>query len=177
MRDSFAIIKGKRALVTGDTGFKGSWLSLWLTRLGADVVGYALPPARPDAHFNQLSLDTLVHHVDGDIRDLPALTKVCVGFKPQFLFHLGAQALTRSAYEDPKLTFDVNVGGSLNVLEALRRTPGRPKALAGIARAAEVTGDRATARTQYTRLLDMWKSADQDRPELDAARRFLSAER
>jgi CDP-glucose 4,6-dehydratase len=123
VNDPLALLKGKRALVVGDTGFKGSWLTLWLHVLGADVVGYSLPAPRSDAHFNLLALGDISHHVDGDIRDLPALTKVCLEFKPQFLFHLGAQAVTRSAYEDPKLTFDVNVGGSVNVLEALRRTP------------------------------------------------------
>src|SRR5262249_253542 len=117
VNDPLALLEGKRALVVGDTGFKGPWLTLWLHVLGAGVVGYRLPAPRSVAHFNLLALGDVSHHVDGDIRDLPALTKVCQRFKPQFLFHLGAQALTRSAYDDPKLTFDVNVGGSLNVLE------------------------------------------------------------
>jgi CDP-glucose 4,6-dehydratase len=122
VKDPFAVIKGKRALVIGDTGFKGSWLTLWLSLLGADVVGYSLPARRRDALFNRLSLGRISHHVDGDIRDLPALAKVCRRFQPQFLFHLAAQSLTRLSYEDPKRTFDVNVGGSVNVLEAARST-------------------------------------------------------
>ncbi len=121
--DPLAVLKGKRALVIGDTGFKGSWLTLWLNRLGANVVGYSLPPRRRDDHFNLLALGKIMHHVDGDIRDLPALAKVCRQFQPQFLFHLAAQSLTRLSYEDPKQTFDVNVGGSVNVLEATRSTP------------------------------------------------------
>jgi CDP-glucose 4,6-dehydratase len=123
VKDPLARLKGKRALVIGDTGFKGSWLTQWLHLLGADVVGYGLPARGRDAHFTRLGLGKLTHHVDGDIRDLAALTKVTEKFQPQFVFHLAAQALTRLAYADPKLTFDVNVGGSVNVLEALRHTP------------------------------------------------------
>jgi CDP-glucose 4,6-dehydratase len=118
-----ARLKGKRALVIGDTGFKGSWLSQWLHLLGADVVGYSLPARGREAHFTRLGLGKTIHHVDGDVRDLAALTKLCRKFQPQVVFHLAAQALTRLAYAEPKLTFDVNVGGSVNVLEALRHTP------------------------------------------------------
>lgn len=122
VKHPLAVMKGKRALVIGDTGFKGSWLSLWLHLLGAEVVGYALPPLRREDHFNLLSLGKTIRHVDGDVRDLAALKKLCDRFQPQFLFHLAAQALTRLSYEDPKRTFDVNVGGSVNVLEAARGT-------------------------------------------------------
>jgi CDP-glucose 4,6-dehydratase len=122
VKNSIAVIGGKRVLVIGDTGFKGSWLSLWLRLLGADVVGFALPAQRREDHFNLLALDGLIHHVNGDIRDLAALEKVAREFQPQFLFHLAAQSLTRLSYEDPKQTFDVNVGGSVNVLEVVRST-------------------------------------------------------
>lgn len=117
------IYRGKRVLVTGDTGFKGSWLSLWLHELGADVVGYALPPERDEDHFNVISLDKITHHIDGDIGDFGALKKVFDDFQPEFLFHLAAQALVKLSYEEPKLTFDTNVGGSVNILEAVRSTP------------------------------------------------------
>jgi CDP-glucose 4,6-dehydratase len=123
VNDPLAVFRGKRVLVIGDTGFKGSWLSLWLDLLGADVVGYSLPNRSRDAHYNRLALGKVIHHVDGDIRDLRALTKVFQRFHPQLVFHLAAQALTRLSYEDPKRTFDVNVGGSVNVLEAARSTP------------------------------------------------------
>lgn len=116
------LFRGKRVLVTGDTGFKGSWLSCWLRLLGADVVGYALPAGTQDL-FRLLSLDRKIHHVNGDIRDGTAFHKVCRRFKPEFLFHLAAQSLVRVSHEDPKRTFDVNVGGSVNVLEAARRSP------------------------------------------------------
>jgi CDP-glucose 4,6-dehydratase len=118
-----AVMKGKRVLVIGDTGFKGSWLSFWLNLLGAEVVGYGLPPLRREDHFNLLSLGTVIRHVDGDVLDIAALAKLCDDFQPQFLFHLAAQALTRVSFEDPKRTFDVNVGGSVNVLEVARATP------------------------------------------------------
>ena len=117
------VFEGKRVLVTGDTGFKGSWLSLWLHELSGDVVGYALPPERDEDHFNVIGLDKIIHHVDGDIRDFPSLKKVFDEFRPEFLFHLAAQALVKFSYEEPKLTFDTNVGGSVNILEAVRSTP------------------------------------------------------
>ena len=117
------IYRGKRVLVIGDTGFKGSWLSLWLHDIGADVVGYALPPELDENHFNVIGLDKLIHHIDGDIRDFTALKRVFDDFQPEFLFHLAAQAIVKFSYEEPKLTFDTNVGGSVNILEAVRLTP------------------------------------------------------
>ncbi|MCP4351369.1 MAG: CDP-glucose 4,6-dehydratase [Desulfobacterales bacterium] len=115
--------KNRRVLVTGDTGFKGSWLSLWLKELEADVVGYALPPEREIDHFNLIRLDKLIHHIDGDIRDIESLRSVMEKFQPEIIFHLAAQPLVRASYKEPKLTFDTNVGGSVNVLEAVRLTP------------------------------------------------------
>lgn len=110
----------KRVFVTGDTGFKGSWLCLWLHELGAEVLGYALPPEHESGHFNLLALDRLIRHVNGDIRDLSTMEKLIEGFQPEFLFHLAAQPLVRISYDKPKLTFDVNVAGSVNVLECVR---------------------------------------------------------
>lgn len=118
--DILSVFRGKRVLVTGDTGFKGSWLSLWLHDLGADVMGYALPPRQDDDHYHLLGLGDLIHHVDGDIRDLSFLEKVCFEFQPEFIFHLAAQSLVRMSYEMPKVTFDTNVGGSVNILEMAR---------------------------------------------------------
>jgi CDP-glucose 4,6-dehydratase len=121
--DHLAELKGKRVLVTGDTGFKGSWLSLWLHMLGAKVMGYALPPEYKQSHFAMLELDEIITHIDGDIRDIEELNKVFNDFKPEIVFHLAAQALVRRSYKEPKLTIDTNVGGSVNVLESIRRTP------------------------------------------------------
>lgn len=118
-----SLFRGKRIIVTGDTGFKGSWLSLWVHELGADVLGYALPPERKEDHFNMIGLNRLIHHVDGDIRDFNSLRKVVDEFCPEFLFHLAAQALVRFSYQEPKLTFDTNVGGSINILEISRNSP------------------------------------------------------
>ena len=116
----FSLYKGKRVLLTGDTGFKGSWLSLWLHELGAEVVGYALPPAEDFSLFSQLGLDKMIQHVHGDIRDFSKMQKLCNDFQPEFLFHLAAQPIVRFSYQEPKLTLDTNVGGTVNVLEAVR---------------------------------------------------------
>ena len=123
MHNLFSILKGKRVLITGETGFKGSWLFLWLSQLGADVAGFSQAPKQDNDHFNLLELGKLGRHVEGDIRDLPALKRVFDEFQPEFLFHLAAQSLVRYSYDEPKLTFDTNIGGSVNVLECVRTTP------------------------------------------------------
>lgn len=118
---NFSAFNGKRVLVTGDTGFKGSWLCLWLHQLGAQVLGYALPPEREDDHFNLLGLENHIEHVTADIRDFETVRKTFERFQPEILFHLAAQPLVRYSYEEPKLTFDTNVAGSVNILEASRQ--------------------------------------------------------
>ncbi len=115
-------LRGKRVLVTGHTGFKGSWLCVALNELGANITGYALPPERSDSHFNLLGLDKVIRHIEADIRDYDKLQQVFTDFKPEIVFHLAAQALVRRSYDEPKLTFDTNVCGSVNVLEAVRNT-------------------------------------------------------
>ncbi len=120
-KESLGIFRSKRVLVTGDTGFKGSWLCLWLHQLGAQVCGYALPPENEDDHFNLLGMDGLIEHVTGDIRDLAAVKAAFDKFQPEVLFHLAAQPLVRFSYDEPKLTFDTNVAGSVNMLEAARQ--------------------------------------------------------
>lgn len=123
-RDTFVeSYKGKRVLVIGNTGFKGSWLSLWLLKLGAQVVGYALPAEGDSAHFNLLDLKSRMRCIEGDIRDLEHLMAVFQEVQPEYVFHLAAQAIVGTSYEEPKRTFDTNVGGSVNVLEAVNRTP------------------------------------------------------
>lgn len=111
---------GKRVLVTGHTGFKGSWLCEWLLALGADVTGFALPPATTPALFDQLGLTGRMHHTLGDVRDLAALRRVVQEVKPEFVFHLAAQPLVRLSYEQPVETYATNVMGTVNVLEAIR---------------------------------------------------------
>lgn len=117
------VYKGKRVFVTGDTGFKGSWLCMWLLKLGAEVLGYALPPERDHDHFNLLSLGRSIMHVEADIRDYDKLSKTINEFHPEFVFHLAAQSLVRLSYEQPLATFDTNVGGSVRLLEAVRHCP------------------------------------------------------
>jgi CDP-glucose 4,6-dehydratase len=111
--------KGKTVLVTGDTGFKGSWLSLWLLSLGARVVGYALPPKKGE-HFNACGMARKMQHVSGDIRDARKLEKLMHSAKPDLAFHLAAQPLVLESYKNPVETFDVNVMGTVHFLEAVR---------------------------------------------------------
>lgn len=114
--------RGKRVLVTGHTGFKGSWLVEWLLSLGAEVTGYALAP-EPEQLFEALQLakrcDSHIH----DIRDGQQLLEVVQTTRPEIVFHLAAQALVRPSYETPVYTFETNVNGTLNLLEAVRQTP------------------------------------------------------
>ncbi|WP_374615138.1 CDP-glucose 4,6-dehydratase [Sphingorhabdus sp.] len=122
MIDSYLeVFRGKRILITGHTGFKGSWLTLLLRSLGADVMGYALAPEYEGSHFERLGLEKSIHHVCADIRDGDRLIAELAAFQPEIVFHLAAQALVRPSYADPKTTFDVNVGGGVNLLEAVRQ--------------------------------------------------------
>jgi len=114
--------KNKRILITGDTGFKGSWLAFWLHLMEADVLGFSLPPLVHEDHYNLLDLGKLIKHIDGNILDSKAVLKEIKEFQPEIVFHLAAQALVRFSYDEPKLTFDTNVGGSVNILEAIRKT-------------------------------------------------------
>jgi CDP-glucose 4,6-dehydratase len=120
--DTLAEYRGRRVLITGDTGFKGSWLSLWLQQRGASVFGYALPP-ESNSHFNALGLSTLIEHRDGDVRDFKSLSTYINEINPDIIFHLAAQALVIESYRDPKSTSDTNIGGSINILEAVRLNP------------------------------------------------------
>ena len=118
-----SVFKGKKVLVTGDTGFKGSWLSFWLNHIGADVMGYSLPPKEDFCGYNLLSLSKTIKHIDGDIRDLKHMKAEIQKFNPEFVFHLAAQAIVRDSYDDPRYTYETNVIGSVNLLEVIRETP------------------------------------------------------
>jgi CDP-glucose 4,6-dehydratase len=111
---------GKPVLVTGHTGFKGSWLCEWLLGLGAEVTGVSLPPETKPALFEELGLASRLRHVIGDIQEPGILARVVGDCKPEFVFHLAAQALVRQSYLRPRETFQVNTMGTLHLLEALR---------------------------------------------------------
>ncbi len=112
---------GRSVLVTGHTGFKGSWLALWLTKLGAKVTGIALPPEAAPNHWDLLKLKMQDHRLD--IRDGDKLKKVVTKAKPEIVFHLAAQPLVRRSYREPLLTWSTNVMGTVNLLEACRDVP------------------------------------------------------
>jgi len=113
---------GRRVLVTGHTGFKGSWLTRWLLDLGATVAGYARDPLPHETLFGEIGLSPLLaRDVRGDLADLDALSNLVAEFQPEFVFHLAAQPLVRLSYDIPVETFATNVIGTVNVLEALRR--------------------------------------------------------
>ncbi len=113
--------EGKTVLITGHTGFKGSWLASWLLLLGARVVGASLSPNSQPSHFNELRLDSHIDDYRIDIRDEEAIGKLVRKIKPDFVFHLAAQALVHTAYSDPLETWNTNVLGTLNILESLRK--------------------------------------------------------
>jgi CDP-glucose 4,6-dehydratase len=115
--------QGRRVLITGNTGFKGVWLGLWLDTLGAELAGVALPPATDPSLF-VLTGGLKGRHTNADIRDAASVTAAVAEFRPQIVFHLAAQALVRPSYQDPTGTFATNVMGTLNVLEAIRVVPG-----------------------------------------------------
>lgn len=116
------VYRGKKVLVTGDTGFKGAWLSLWLTELGANVIGYALEPPTKPSLFEASNLEKRIIHVVGDIRDEERLKQVFKKQQPDIVFHSAAQSLVRLSYKEPKLTYETNVIGTLNLFEAVRKT-------------------------------------------------------
>jgi CDP-glucose 4,6-dehydratase len=112
------IFKGRKILITGNTGFKGSWLTTWLLNLGADIVGYSLePPTQPNM-FQILSLEKKIKYIKGDVRDGEKLNDVFGEHKPEIVFHLAAQPLVLQSYQDPKLTYETNIIGTVNLLEA-----------------------------------------------------------
>lgn len=115
--------KGRRVFITGHTGFKGSWLAAWLTRLGATVGGFSLDIPTQPSHFNAMHLEKHIEDFRGDIRDRHTLVTAVQRFRPDVVFHLAAQALVRKSYEDPVFTFEANMLGTMNILEAVRQTP------------------------------------------------------
>lgn len=134
--------KGRRVFVTGHTGFKGSWLSLWLDMLGADVTGYALePPTEPNL-FEQAKVAEAVRTIVADVRDFPRLKAAIAECRPEVVIHMAAQSVVRRGYEDPIETYSSNVMGTVHVLEALRQI-GQPCVV------VNVTSDKCYANREW----------------------------
>jgi CDP-glucose 4,6-dehydratase len=114
---------GRRVFLTGHTGFKGGWLALWLSRLGADVRGYSLAPSTEPNLFTVARIGSVVEDIRGDIRDAGKLEAAMREFAPEVVFHLAAQPLVLDSYEDPIGTYETNVIGTARVLDSVRRTP------------------------------------------------------
>lgn len=117
------VYKGKKIIVTGDTGFKGSWMSIWLKELGAEVYGYALPPLTEKDNYVRCNLAKQIKHEDGDIRDLAHLKNYFNSVKPDIAFHLAAQPLVIESYNNPHYNFETNLMGTVNFFEAIRQCP------------------------------------------------------
>ena len=115
-----SVYKDKTVLVTGDTGFKGSWLAIWLKELGANVIGYSLNPGTEEDNYVVCGLARKITHIDGDIRDQHSLKSVFDEYKPDIIFHLAAQSLVLESYNDPVETYSTNVMGTVNILEVIR---------------------------------------------------------
>lgn len=114
--------KNKNVLITGHTGFKGSWLAIWLKKLGANIIGFGLDPISSSSNFVLSEISKGIVDIRGDIRDSKHLNEVFKNYKPEIVFHLAAQPLVRCSYENPKDTYEVNFMGTVNVLEAVRAT-------------------------------------------------------
>lgn len=145
-------------LVTGHTGFKGSWLSLWLTELGANVAGYSLqdPPTQP-SNFELMQLGRRIVDIRADIRDLERLKQVISTHQPRVIFHLAAQPIVLHSYEQPKLTFDTNTIGTVNILEAIR-TANSTRATESVRALVSITTDKVYQDEEW-----LWGYRENDR--------------
>ncbi len=148
MKQSFW--KDKRVLITGHTGFKGSWMSLWLQKKGARVIGFALQPPTEPSLFESAKVAEGMTSITGDVRDLQALSQCMAEHEPEIVFHMAAQALVRSSYDDPIETFGTNVMGTANVLESIR-TSGTVKS------AVMITSDKCYENNEW-----MWGYREND---------------
>ncbi len=124
MAAEFSFWHGRRVFLTGHTGFKGAWMSLVLSELGAEVYGFALPSPDPAGLFLVTSLAECLHHQIGDVRDLRALQSAVAEARPSIVVHMAAQAVVRTSYQDPVGTYATNIMGTVHILEAVRHTPG-----------------------------------------------------
>jgi CDP-glucose 4,6-dehydratase len=114
--------RDKRVLITGHTGFKGGWLTLWLHSLGAEIIGYSLDPPTEPSFFNETNLKDLITDIRGNILDYDVIFQTINTYRPEFIFHLAAQPLVRQSYKNPRDTFNVNIIGTINILDSIRIT-------------------------------------------------------
>ena len=145
------IYDGQRVLVTGHTGFKGSWLCTWLSDLGATVAGFSIDVPTEPSHFEALKLTKRIEHFQGDVRDKDSLQQTISRFRPSIVFHLAAQSLVRKSYEDPVLTFETNSLGTLNLLDCLRDQP-------SVIAAIVITSDKCYENVEW-----LWGYRENDR--------------
>ena len=145
------IYHDRPVLVTGHTGFKGSWLSSWLLDLGAIVAGFSANIPTKPSHFEVLRLTDRIEHFEGDVRNKGSLQKAIDKFCPEIVFHFAAQSLVRKSYEDPALTFETNSIGTLNLLECLRNQP-------SIKAAVLITSDKCYENVEW-----LWGYRENDR--------------
>jgi len=136
--------KGKKVFLTGHTGFKGAWLTIWLNALGAKVTGYALKPPTKPSLFELARLDRRIKSNIGDIRDAARLKKTVLAAKPEIVIHMAAQPLVRESYRIPAETYEVNVMGVVNLLEAVRACP-------GVKAVVNVTTDKCYENLEHAR--------------------------
>jgi len=115
--------KGKRVLLTGHTGFKGAWMSVMLVNAGAELIGYSSCSKEETRLFDICGIKEQIHHIKGDVRDLAHLQAVFNEYQPQIVIHMAAQPIVRQGYKDPVGTYETNVMGTVNLLEAVRQTP------------------------------------------------------
>src|SRR5664280_2746632 len=116
--------KGRKVFITGHTGFKGSWLSILLKRLGADIYGYSLDPPTKPSLYELAGVDSLLSSTIGDIRDYDLLLNTLKEIKPEIIIHMAAQPLVKESYRNPRETYEINVMGTVNLLDAVRQIHG-----------------------------------------------------
>jgi CDP-glucose 4,6-dehydratase len=136
--------QGKRVFLTGHTGFKGAWLTIWLHSLGAKVTGYALKPPTKPSIFELCRLDRKIKSNIGDVRDAAKLKKAMLAARPEIVIHMAAQPLVRLSYKEPSATYETNVMGVVNLLEAVRACP-------GVKAVVNVTTDKCYENKEHAR--------------------------
>ncbi|MGO4699343.1 CDP-glucose 4,6-dehydratase [Paenibacillus sp. 2TAB26] len=147
--------RNKKVFITGHTGFKGSWLCLWLAAMGAKVTGYALAPQQQPNLYELCNIDAMIQSVTGDIRDSARLSKVLLAAEPDIVIHMAAQALVKPSYETPAYTFEVNVMGTVNLLDAVKLAV---ESGAGIKAVVNVTTDKVYENQEWA-----WGYRESDR--------------